>query len=54
MALPIRIEYCGTELCFYNTITTFGAAFDITLDEIAVETYLPADATTSRFLSGRV
>lgn len=49
IALPIRIEHRGTELCFINAITTFGAAFDITLEEIAVETYLPADEETVRF-----
>jgi hypothetical protein len=49
IALPIRIQHQGTELCFVNTITTFGAAFDITLEEIAVETYLPADQETTDF-----
>lgn len=53
IALPIRIRHQGTELCFVNTITTFGAAFDITLEEIAVETYLPADAETTRFFQTR-
>lgn len=49
VALPIRIGHRGTELCFVNTITTFGAAFDVTLDEIAVEAYFPADAETAAF-----
>jgi transcriptional regulator with XRE-family HTH domain len=49
IALPIRIEHRGARLCFINAITTFGAAFDITLEDIAVETYLPADAETTRF-----
>ncbi|MEU7220317.1 helix-turn-helix domain-containing protein [Nocardia iowensis] len=50
VALPIRIRHGGTDLCFFNTITTFGAPFDITLDEIAVEAYFPSDATTSDYL----
>ncbi|MEV6559032.1 helix-turn-helix transcriptional regulator [Nocardia sp. NPDC051756] len=50
VALPIRIRHRDTELCFFNTITTFGAPFDITLDEIAVEAYFPSDATTSDYL----
>ncbi|TCC54874.1 XRE family transcriptional regulator [Kribbella pittospori] len=49
IALPIRIDHRGTELCLINAITTFGTAFDITLDEIAVESYLPADARTAEF-----
>jgi hypothetical protein len=53
IALPIRIRHQGAELCFVNTITTFGVAFDITLEEIAVETYLPADAETTRFFQAR-
>lgn len=50
IALPIRIHHRGAELCFFNTITTFGAAFDITLEELAVEAYFPADDQTVRFL----
>lgn len=53
IALPIRIRHRGAELCFVNTITTFGAAFDITLEEIVVEAYFPADAETARFFQGR-
>ncbi|MEU1384968.1 MULTISPECIES: helix-turn-helix transcriptional regulator [unclassified Nonomuraea] len=49
IALPIRIRHRGAELCLINTITTFGAAFDVTLDEIAVEAYSPADDDTARF-----
>lgn len=49
IALPIRIAHRGAELCFFNTVTTFGAAFDVTLEEIAVEAYFPADDDTARF-----
>jgi transcriptional regulator with XRE-family HTH domain len=49
IALHIRLAHRGTELCLINTVTTFGAAFDITLDEIAVEAYFPADLATRRF-----
>ncbi|SDK35644.1 helix-turn-helix domain-containing protein [Nonomuraea jiangxiensis] len=49
IAMPIRIGHRGAELCFFNTVTTFGAAFDVTLDEIAVEAYFPADEHTARF-----
>jgi len=49
IALTIRIRHRGTDLSFLNAITTFGTAFDVTLEEIAVETYLPADAMTADF-----
>lgn len=54
IVLPIRIGHRGRELRFFNTITTFGAAFDVTLEEIAVEAYFPADAETARHLRGDV
>lgn len=50
IAMPIRILHRGVELCLFNTISTFGAAFDITLEEIAIEAYFPADTATARFL----
>ncbi|WP_431968986.1 helix-turn-helix domain-containing protein [Nocardia sp. bgisy134] len=50
VALPIHLVHDGMRLCFHSTIMTFGAAFDITLDEIAIETYLPADAATAEHL----
>nr|WP_246082820.1 helix-turn-helix domain-containing protein [Nonomuraea diastatica] len=49
IALPIRIRHRGAELCFINSVTTFGAAFDVTLEEIAVEAYFPADDDTAHF-----
>ncbi|MEU6831562.1 helix-turn-helix transcriptional regulator [Nocardia beijingensis] len=48
--LPIRLRHRDAELAFFSTITTFGAAFDITLDEIAVEAYFPADDETAAYL----
>ncbi|TCC27254.1 XRE family transcriptional regulator [Kribbella speibonae] len=51
IALPIHIHHRGTDLTFLTTITTFGTAFDITLEEVAVETYLPADERTMRYFT---
>jgi transcriptional regulator with XRE-family HTH domain len=50
VALPIHVTFHGDDLRFYSTITKFGAAFDVTLDEIALEAWLPADAATARAL----
>ncbi|MEU0564979.1 helix-turn-helix transcriptional regulator [Nonomuraea sp. NPDC005983] len=53
VALPIRLRHHRDELCFFNTITTFGVPFDVTLEELAVEAYFPADAETARLLRER-
>ncbi|MEU5885136.1 helix-turn-helix transcriptional regulator [Spirillospora sp. NPDC047279] len=50
IALPIRLRHGGAELSLFTTITTFGAAFDITLEEIAVEAFYPADQETAAHL----
>ena len=36
----------GAELSFFTTLTTFGTPLDVTLDELAVELFFPADDTT--------
>jgi transcriptional regulator with XRE-family HTH domain len=51
VVLPIRIDHDGRTLSLFNTITTFGTAFDIALDEVAVETYYPADAETAAYFA---
>jgi transcriptional regulator with XRE-family HTH domain len=38
------------ELRFFSTITTFGTAFDITVAELAVEAFFPADPATAEAL----
>ncbi|GAA3388545.1 helix-turn-helix transcriptional regulator [Cryptosporangium minutisporangium] len=41
--IPMIIRIGGRELRLFSTITTFGTPTDITLDEIAIESYYPAD-----------
>ncbi len=48
IALPLRLRRGGTELAFLSTVTVFGTALDITLAELAVEAFYPADAETAR------
>jgi hypothetical protein len=45
-ALPLRIEVEGRPLSFISTATTFNTPMDVTVSELAVETFLPADAET--------
>lgn len=42
----------GGELAFFSTITTFGTAVDVTVSELAVEAFFPADAETAARLRG--
>jgi transcriptional regulator with XRE-family HTH domain len=53
IAVPLRIRSDDGELAFVNIIATFGTALDITLAELALETFLPGDATTAQLLRAR-
>ncbi|MFD4394481.1 helix-turn-helix domain-containing protein [Kitasatospora sp. NPDC058478] len=53
-ALPMRIRHEGRVLSFLSTITTFNTPLDVTVSELAMETLLPADAETVRFLQDAV
>ena len=37
----------GGELAFFSTVTTFGTAAEITLSELSVEAFFPADESTA-------
>ena len=41
----------GAELAFFSTVTTFGTAIDITVAELAIEAFFPADAATATALA---
>jgi transcriptional regulator with XRE-family HTH domain len=53
IAVPLRLRLGGSELSFISTTTLFGTPLDVTLTEIALETFFPADAATAAALSGR-
>ncbi|MFJ2187934.1 helix-turn-helix domain-containing protein [Kitasatospora sp. NPDC087861] len=53
-ALPMRIRHEGRVLSFLSTIATFNTPLDVTVSELAMETFLPADAETVRFLQAAV
>jgi hypothetical protein len=50
--VPLRWKTDGGELTFFSTVTTFGTAIDVTLAELAIESFFPADAQTAAALSG--
>jgi transcriptional regulator with XRE-family HTH domain len=41
----------GRELSFFSTVTTFGTAVDITVSELSIEAFFPADAETAAALT---
>ncbi|NEC67890.1 helix-turn-helix transcriptional regulator [Streptomyces sp. SID9727] len=43
VVIPMILRLGGREVRMFSTITTFGTPMDITLDEIAIELYYPAD-----------
>lgn len=53
VAIPMIIRWQGRELRLFSTITTFGTPMDITLDEIAIESYYPADDESAAFFQIR-
>lgn len=52
-ALPLRIEHDGRVLSFLSSISTFNTPMDVTVAELAIETFLPADPATVKYLTVR-
>jgi hypothetical protein len=52
LLVPCRLNMGGVELSLFTTLTTFGTPRDITLDELAVELFFPADDATETILRG--
>ncbi|MEU5071289.1 helix-turn-helix transcriptional regulator [Streptomyces asoensis] len=49
-ALPMRIEHEGRVLSFISSVSTFNTPMDVTVAELAIETFLPADPATVKYL----
>lgn len=50
LLVPWRAQVGGEALSLFTTLTTFGTPTDVTLAELAVELYYPADEETARIL----
>lgn len=48
LIVPVELLFGDKRLRFFSTITTFGTAFDITLDELRIEALHAADSETER------
>lgn len=47
IAIPFRLATINGVLSFFGTTTLFGTPVDITVSELAIEAFLPADAETA-------
>jgi transcriptional regulator with XRE-family HTH domain len=51
IAVPLRLRHDGRELAFISTATTFGTAVDVTVAELSIESFFPADAETAEAMT---
>jgi hypothetical protein len=50
LVLPLRLRTPEGELAFFSTVSTFGTAVDLTLSELTIEAFYPANAETANRL----
>ena len=48
--IPLQLTTPYGDVAFLYAATVFGSPRDVTLDEIAIETFFPADAATATIL----
>lgn len=53
ISIPLRLMKKGGELSFISTVTVFGTPIDVTLSELAIESFFPADKQTESILLSR-
>ena len=52
LAVPLRLSSREGELQLLTTLTRFGTAEDVTVGELRLEAFLPADEATASILTG--
>lgn len=50
IVVPLRIRHGDAELAFLTTTTVFGTPLDVTVAELAIESFYPADEATAKAL----
>jgi transcriptional regulator with XRE-family HTH domain len=50
LIVPLRLSTDAGTLSFFSTTTVFGTPVDVTLSELAIESFFPADDATARTL----
>ncbi len=54
IALPLMLDSDRGPLSFISTTTVFGTAVDVTLSEVTIEAFFPADGETARAMAALV
>jgi transcriptional regulator with XRE-family HTH domain len=52
IAVPLRLRHGDAELSFLSTRTSFGTALDVTVAELSIESFFPANARTADAMRG--
>ena len=52
IAVPLRLRHDDGELSFFSTVSTFGTPLDVTVAELVIESFFPADPKTAAVLRG--
>jgi transcriptional regulator with XRE-family HTH domain len=50
LVVALRLRHQGGELAFFSTVATFGTPLDVTVAELAIESFFPADEATAEAL----
>jgi transcriptional regulator with XRE-family HTH domain len=50
VVVPMKLDHQGHELSLLTTIATFGTPLDVTVSELMIESFYPADEPTADFL----
>lgn len=53
LLVPLRLRTQDGELSLFTTLTTFGIPRDVTIDELAIELFFPADDATDAALRSK-
>lgn len=53
LVVPLRVRHSGRELAFLGTVATFGTPVDVTVADLMVESFFPADDLTAQTLATR-
>jgi hypothetical protein len=51
--VPLRVQMGDQQLSFLSTRTTFATTVDVTVSELAIESFFPADAATRAYVESR-
>jgi hypothetical protein len=53
VVVPLRVRHADAELAFFSTVATFGTPLDVTVSELMIEAFYPANPETASFLRSR-